>query len=129
MTTAVAPPLLEDTQLGPKAGGFYRHQNIWTGLGFGIFLGFIGWLVSHALLQGSNWGTDMVVTCTMVGWVLGFNIGMGTFNAPIRWMLGHDQTHEDELYAAGVGQGSSRWWAPSTWCWSWCSSVWAAPWR
>ena len=42
----------------------------------------------------------------MVGWVIGFNIGMGTFNAPIRWMLGHDQTHEDELYAAGVGQGS-----------------------
>ncbi len=50
----------------------------------------------------------MVVTCTMVGWVVGFNIGMGTFNAPIRWMLGHDQTHEDELYAAGVGQGRSR---------------------
>ncbi len=108
MTTAVAPPLLEDTTLSPGAGGFYRHQNIWTGLGFGIFLGFVAWLVSHALVQGSNWGSDMVVTCTMVGWVVGFNVGMGTFNALFRWMLGHDQTHEDELYAAGVGQGSSR---------------------
>ena len=108
MTTAVAPPLLEDTKLGPKAGGFYRRQNIWTGLGFGIFLGFVAWVVSHATIQGSNWGSDMVVTCTMLGWVIGFNVGMGTFNAPIRWMLGHDQTHEDELYAAGVSQGSSR---------------------
>jgi cytochrome c oxidase subunit 1 len=61
-------------------------------------------------LQGSNWGTDMVVTVTMVGWVVGFNVGMGTFNAPIRWLVGHDQSHEDELYAAGVGQGSSRYW-------------------
>ena len=108
MTTATAPPLLEDTVLGPKAGGLYRHQNIWTGLGAGIVFTLIGWLVSHALLQGSNWGSDMVTTVTVLAWVIGFNIGMGTFNAPIRWILGHDQTHEDELYAAGVGQGSSR---------------------
>ncbi len=109
MTTAVAaPPLMEDTDLGKGAGGFYRRQNMFTGLGLGVLVGFIAWWVSHATLQGSNWGTDMVVTCTMVGWVLGFNVGVGTFNAPIRWMLGHDQTHDDELYAAGVGQGSSR---------------------
>ncbi len=110
MTTAIAPPLLEDTPIGPKAGGLYRHQNILTGLGLGIVAGFLGWLISHALLQGSNWGTDMVVTVTMVAWVVGFNVGMGTFNAPIRWALGHDQTHEDELYAAGVGQGKARYW-------------------
>jgi cytochrome c oxidase subunit 1 len=104
----VEEPLVEDTPLGPKAGGLYRLQNIFTGLGFGIFLGFIGWLLSHAFLQGSNWGTDMVVTVTMVGWVIGFNVGVGTFNAPIRWLLGHDQSYEDELSAAGGGQGSKR---------------------
>jgi cytochrome c oxidase subunit 1 len=104
----LAPQLLEDTPLGSTAGGFYRRQNVYTGLVAGIFLGFVGWLVSHALLQGSNWGTDMVVTVTMVGWVVGFNVGVGTFNAPIRWMLGHDQSYEDELYAAGVGQGKKR---------------------
>ena len=110
MTTAVAPALLEDTPLGPKAGGLYRHQNIFTGLASGIILGFVGWLLSHQFLQGSNWGSDMVVTVTMVGWVVGFNVGMGTFNAPIRWLLGHDQSYEDELYAAGVEQGSKRYW-------------------
>ncbi|MGO8873574.1 MAG: cbb3-type cytochrome c oxidase subunit I [Acidimicrobiales bacterium] len=110
MTTATAPTLLEDTPIGPRAGGLYRHQNFVTGLGLGILLGFVGWLVSHALVQGSNWGTDMVVTVTMVAWVVGFNVGMGTFNAPIRWALGHDQSHDDELYAAGVGQGASRYW-------------------
>lgn len=110
MTTDVAPRLLEDTPLGSRAGGFYQRQNFLTGLGFGILLAFLGWLISHATLQGSNWGSDMVVTVTMACWVVGFNVGMGTFNAPIRWALGHDQSHEDELYAAGVGQGGKRYW-------------------
>ena len=76
----------------------------------GILLGFVGWLLSHQFLQGSNWGSDMVVTVTMLGWVVGFNLGMGTFNAPIRWLRGHDQSYEDELYAAGVDQGRKRYW-------------------
>jgi cytochrome c oxidase subunit 1 len=114
VTTAVAPPLLEDTPIGPRAGGFYRHQNFGTGLAAGVGLGFIGWLVSHALVQGSNWGTDMVVTITMVAWVIGFNAGVGSFNAPIRWIMGHDQTHQDELYAAGVSEGRARYWKFTT---------------
>ena len=111
MTIAEAPPiLLEDTPISNVAGGLYRRQNALTGLVGGIVLGFIGWIVSHQVLQGSNWGSDMVVTVTMVGWVIGFNLGVGTFNAPARWMLGHDQSYEDELYAAGVTQGKTRYW-------------------
>jgi cytochrome c oxidase subunit 1 len=111
VTIAEAPPiLLEDTPISNVAGGLYRRQNALTGLIGGIVLGFIGWVVSHQVLQGSNWGSDMVVTVTMVGWVIGFNLGVGTFNAPARWMLGHDQSYEDELYAAGVTQGKTRYW-------------------
>ncbi len=110
VSTATEIHYLEDTNLGPKAGGLYRRQNIFTGLAVGIISGFIGWLVSHALLQSSNWGTDMVVTVTMASWVIGFNAGMGTLNAPFRWLRGKDQTHEDELYAAGVSQGGWRYW-------------------
>lgn len=108
--STTAPMLLEDTKLEPKAGGFYRHQNFLTGLIVGILSGFVGWVVSLALLQGSNFGSDMVVTVTLTCWVIGFNAGMGTFNAIFRWILGHDQNHEDELYAAGVGQGWKRYW-------------------
>jgi len=110
VTTDTAPGRLEDTALGPQAGGLYRRQNLITGLLCGVVLAVLGWLLSHALVQGSHWGTDMVVTVTMVCWVLGFNAGMGTFNAPIRWALGHDQSDEDLLYAAGVGQGAKRYW-------------------
>lgn len=107
MTIAEAP-LLEDTKLGPKAGGLYRHQNFGTGLATGIILGFIAWALSDWLLQGSNWGSDMVVTVTCVGWVIGFNAGIGTFNAIFRWTAGRDETREDQLYGAGVGQGWKR---------------------
>lgn len=110
MSAVSTPVLLEDTPIGPRAGGLYRRQNMVTGLAGGIGLGFIGWVVAHQLLQGSNWGTDMVVTVTMIGWVIGFNVGIGSFNAPIRWVLGHDQSREDELYAAGVTQGKARYW-------------------
>jgi cytochrome c oxidase subunit 1 len=110
VTVDVAPPLLEDTPLGPKAGGFYRRQNFFTGLVTGVVLALVGWVISHAVLQSSAWGSDMVVTVSMAMWVIGFNLGVGSFNAPIRWALGHDQSHEDELYAAGVGQGSKRYW-------------------
>jgi len=101
-------PLLEDTKLEPKAGGFYRHQNFLTGLITGIISAVVFWAIAHATIQGSNWGSDMVVTVTLVAWVVGFNIGIGSFNAVLRWTLGHDQDHEDELYAAGVGQGWKR---------------------
>jgi cytochrome c oxidase subunit 1 len=110
VTIDTAPRLLEDTPLGPRAGGLYRHQSILTGLVVGIVAGGAGWAISHALLQGSNWGSDMVVTVTLTAWVIGFNVGVGTLNAPIRWALGHDQSREDELYAAGVGQGGKRYW-------------------
>jgi cytochrome c oxidase subunit 1 len=111
VTITEAPPiLLEDTPITTAAGGLYRRQNALTGLIAGVVLGFIGWIVSHQFLQGSNFGSDMVVTVTMLAWVVGFNIGIGTLNAPIRWMLGHDQSYEDELYAAGVTQGKTRYW-------------------
>ncbi len=104
----ITAPLAEDTKLGPKAGGLYRHQNFATGLIVGILSAVIGWVISHALLQDSNWGSDMVVTVTLVSWVVGFNIGIGSFNAIFRWSLGHDEDHEDQLYGAGVGQGWKR---------------------
>ncbi len=44
----------------------------------------------------------------MAGWALGFMIGIGAFTGPWRWMLGRDQTHEDELFLAGKDQGVGR---------------------
>jgi cytochrome c oxidase subunit 1 len=34
--------------------------------------------------------------------------GMGAFNGPIRWLLGRDLTHEDEMFLAGKDQGVGR---------------------
>ena len=99
---------VEDTVLGPKAGGLYRRQNFFVALVTGILGGFIGWVIGQELLQGSNWGTDMTTTTTGVGWVIGFSAGIGSFNAIFRWIAGRDEDREDQLYGAGVGQGWKR---------------------
>jgi len=101
--------LLEDTNLRSKAGGLYRHQNLLTAIITGGVAMFVGWLIAHYTLQNNaNWGSDMVVTVTMASWVVGFMAGIGAFNAVFRWMMGHDQDHHDELYAAGVSKGWRR---------------------
>ena len=35
-------------------------------------------------------------------------VGIGAFNGPLAWMLGEDQTHEDEMFLAGKDQGIGR---------------------
>ena len=44
----------------------------------------------------------------MSGWAIGFMVGIGAFHGPWRWLLGHDQTHEDETFLAGKDQGVGR---------------------
>ena len=59
---------LEDTVLGSAAGRFYRHQNFGTGLLGGVGLGFLLWLLGEYTVNNNpNYGTDMVVTLTMLG--------------------------------------------------------------
>jgi len=109
--TVDAPPRrLEDTPLGPAAGGLYRHQSALTGLAAGVVVGFLGWAAAHELVQAGSWGTDRVVAVTMVGWIVGFTLGVGAGNAPLQWVVGRRPTAEDHLYWAGVGQGRARYW-------------------
>ena len=41
-------------------------------------------------------------------------MGIGAFAGPIRWMLGHDLTHDDAEYMAGKGQGRMKYWKYTT---------------
>ena len=110
MTVDAPPRRLEDTPLGPAAGGLYRHQSALTGLAAGVVVGFLGWAAAHELVQAGSWGTDRVVAVTMVGWIVGFTLGVGAGNAPLQWVVGRRPTAEDHLYWAGVGQGRARYW-------------------
>jgi cytochrome c oxidase subunit 1 len=98
---AVAPP-----------GGFIRRLNIVTGLLGGAVFAAAAWGIAYATLRNGdnngNFGSDRVILLTMVGWVIGFMLGIGALTGPGRWLLGRDLTEEDKLFMAGKNQGVRR---------------------
>jgi cytochrome c oxidase subunit 1 len=90
-------------------GGLMRRLNILTAFGGAIVVGGIGWFVAHHFLQTDDPATSNQVTIvTLTCCALGFMGGIGAFHGPIRWLMGKDATHDDEMFLAGKDQGISR---------------------
>ncbi|MGH3634600.1 MAG: cytochrome c oxidase subunit I [Mycobacterium sp.] len=90
-------------------GGFMRRLNLGTAVVGGVVVGAIAWALAHHFLQTDDARTsDQVVLITLTGWAIGFMAGIGAFNGPVRWLLGRDPSHEDEMYLAGKDQGVAR---------------------
>ena len=86
-----------------------RRLNLGTAVAGGLIGGYVFWLVAHHFLQTDEpYTSDRVVTLTMLGWALGFLVGIGAFHGPWTWLMGHDQSHEDETFLAGKEQGIGR---------------------
>lgn len=97
----------------PPPGGVMRRLNIGTGVLGGLILMGIFWLIAYATLShgvGDDglYGSDRVICIAMLGWVLGFMIGIGAFTGPIRWLRGQDLTEADQQFMAGKDQGIWR---------------------
>jgi len=99
----------------PPAGGVMRRLNMGTGIVCGIVLALVGhWLATSLItanpddaVSGVN-VTNQVHIITMACWAIGFMAGLGSFVGPFRWVLGHDNTHADEMFLAGKDQGVWR---------------------
>ena len=105
----MAETTLVRAEAAPSAGGgMMRRLNMWTGIGLGVVLAVAAYLIGQAIWADDPQGTDQAVIAGEIGWVIGFLIGVGAFVAPIRWMLGRDLTHDDEMFLAGKDQGVSR---------------------
>ena len=70
----------------------------------GVVLAIVAWYVGRALWEDNDKGLDQAVILTEVAWVMGFLLGVGAFVAPVRWMLGKDMTHEDEMFLVVKGR-------------------------
>jgi cytochrome c oxidase subunit 1 len=103
------------TSAEPRGGGLARHQNFATAIVAGAILGWVGWFIARKLFwDGSDNFSDQVAIMTATGWMIGFWIGIGAFNAPFRWLLGNDNSRDDDLYYAGYKQGRARYWKFTT---------------
>lgn len=109
MTTTTAPPLEQGGDRRP--GGLMGRLNLLTGVVGGVAVAALACVLTH-LLGGSSgsYFTDRVGTVTFLGWDLGFLLGVGALNAPVRWMLGRDLSDDEQLYMAGKEQGRKRYW-------------------
>ncbi|MFZ0324035.1 MAG: cbb3-type cytochrome c oxidase subunit I [Actinomycetes bacterium] len=100
--------LVVETAHPAPGGGIMRRLNVFTGVGCGFVLAALGYLVAHALWIGNDQGSDQAVIVMEVCWVVGFLLGIGAFAPPLRWILGRDQTVDDEMFLAGKDQGVWR---------------------
>jgi len=95
----------------PAGGGFHRRLNFFTALISGGVFAFIAWALSHHFLNSDGRGfSDQVTVLASIGWVLGFELGIGALTPIGRWIIGKDQVHDDELYLAGKNMGVRRHW-------------------
>jgi cytochrome c oxidase subunit I len=103
------------------AGGVMRRLNFGTGLLGGIGLATIaGWVT--AILTPTSASSDSfapmeptyVYLAVLLGWLVGFMLGMGAFVGPLRWVVGRDITHSDAEYMAGKDLGRKRYWKYTT---------------
>jgi cytochrome c oxidase subunit 1 len=98
----------EHTASPSSGGGIMRRLNMWTGLVLGIVLAVATYFITINAFSSHDQGLDQAVIAAEVAWVLGFLLGVGAFVAPIKWMLGMDQSHDDEMYGAGKDAGIAR---------------------
>ncbi len=99
------------TEAPPTAGGLMRRLNVFTGIGLGLGLAVVAWLLANAFfpeLEEGNHKDDAVWLVTLAGWGIGFLVGVGAFVGPFRWLVGSDLTHDDEMYLAGLDGGRMR---------------------
>jgi cytochrome c oxidase subunit 1 len=99
----------------PPAGGLMRRLNMGTGILAGIVFAFIGHWVATSMISANPdeapsgvQVASQVHIITMAGWAIGFMAGLGAFAGPLRWVLGNDITHADEMFLAGKDQGVGR---------------------
>jgi cytochrome c oxidase subunit 1 len=89
-------------------GGIMGRLNLATGVIAGVVLAVVGNQLAHRLGDDHPHEPDARAVFTMLGWAVGFLLGMGAFTGPFRWLAGRDLTHGDELFLAGKGQGVGR---------------------
>ncbi len=98
-----------------SGGGLARRQNFLTGLVGGIIFAWLFWWIARLVGdQSSRSFSDLTATSVTLGWLFGFWLGIGALNGPFRWLIGRDQTREDQLYYAGENLGVSRYWKFTT---------------
>ena len=115
---AEATAVKHETAAPSPGGGIMRRLNFGTGLLVGIVFAVVAYFIAKGLISPTATDSagnaihpqanDNWITIAEIAWVIGFLIGIGAFTAPIKWALGKDMDHDDEMYGAGQNMGWIR---------------------
>jgi cytochrome c oxidase subunit I len=109
MTTLTHEPVA--TAHGAPGGGILRRLNFGTALVSGVVFALIAYWTARGLLDPNGKGyADQEWVVAAIGWVFGFELGIGALTGVGKWLIGKDQAHADELYLAGKDLGKARYW-------------------
>ena len=98
------------SEVSSKPKGIMRKLNVGTGIAFGLLLATAAhFFAKSTFTQEENpFLDDQIMITTMIGWALGFMIGVGAFVGPYRWLMNRDLSHDDQMWLAGKDAGISR---------------------
>lgn len=113
MTTLMDRPAAAAGHSVPKKA-LIERLNIFTAFGLGIVLAILFWYLARTFLPDNTDGSyiktrhDQEILLGMIGWFIGFMVGIGALIGPFRWMLGRDLSHDEHMFYAGKDQGIKR---------------------
>lgn len=83
-------------------------RSIVSGVACGVVVAALAVIVAHLFVHSDD-SRDVIQVLGYLGWGIGFLIGIGALNHPLRWALARPEpTHEEEMDLAGKDQGVWR---------------------
>lgn len=119
MTTMMDHPASAAGHSTPKKA-LIERLNIFTALALGAIGAILFWYLAKAVLPANTeesfikTNQDQYVLLSMIGWLIGFMIGIGALIGPFRWLLGKDLNHDENMFYAGKDQGVMRYFRYTT---------------
>ncbi|GAC1442784.1 MAG: cytochrome c oxidase subunit I [Chloroflexota bacterium] len=97
--------------IAPKKRSWILGQNVFTAI-LGGLIGFllVQGVLGHngGLLPSAGWEVNQINLTAYFALILGFFLGLGYFNHPIKWLLGVTPDPQEQAEAYGVGGGNER---------------------
>ena len=119
MTTMMDRSTPASGRATPKKAMIER-LNIFTAIGLGIVMAILFWYLARTFMPQNTAGSymktrlDGVILIGMIGWFIGFMVGIGALIGPFRWLMGKDLTHDENMFYAGKDQGVKRYFRYTT---------------
>lgn len=94
--------------------------NVFTAFGLGIILAVVFYVLAAKLIPEDTDAMlihtkhDQIILLAMIGWFIGFMVGIGALIGPFRWLLGKDLSHDENMFYAGKDLGTKRYFRYTT---------------